>query len=112
MAYRSPPKGKVTCCVEVGERSLIVEGTCSVVVDNNYGADADGNRGVSMTFYEDFEIESIDDNETGESFRLEVFTKEEQEQIWKAFEDGTVDPPYEPDYDDWDDGDFERDEAY
>ena len=33
----------------------------SFVTDDNYGADADGNRGVSMSFVEDFYVTIIND---------------------------------------------------
>jgi len=36
------------------------------VVDSNYGADADGNRGVRMTFIEDIEIERVVDSQGNE----------------------------------------------
>ena len=37
----------------------------SVFVDNNYGADADGNRGISMMFLDEFALKTVF-NEKGE----------------------------------------------
>ena len=41
---------------------LTVNVQATKVIDNNYGADADGNRGIRQTWLEDVEITSVEDD--------------------------------------------------
>jgi hypothetical protein len=45
--------------IEHKDRIFLVDGVADVTTDRNFGADADGNRGVSMDFVEDVKINSI-----------------------------------------------------
>ena len=51
--------------IEVGDFVFYVDGTISWIVDKNYGADLDGNRGVQMDWIEDgdLEVNNIEGNE-------------------------------------------------
>jgi hypothetical protein len=52
--------------INVAGREYNCEVDVDVVTDPNYGADADGNRGVSMDFMEEVVFTKIEDAESGD----------------------------------------------
>lgn len=51
--------------IKIKDKLYSVDYQMIVYTDNNYGADADGNRGLPMTFVEDIYVKSIlDENDT------------------------------------------------
>lgn len=63
MSYRSWKKTlNLTVCDE-HDRKLEVDVEVDVYYESNYGADADGNRGMPMTFIQDFNIGEIHDQQ-------------------------------------------------
>ena len=71
-----------------------IEADGSIHTDNNYGADADGNRGVTRHFLEDFTFKITDargndiTDKLREKFSMEYQWAEEaaEEKLWEQFE--------------------------
>lgn len=53
--------------VEVDDRFLLVEFSVEIVREPKWGEDADGNRGMPVEFVDDWGIDAIFDEETGEN---------------------------------------------
>lgn len=92
-----PTKASHTFFVEYEDKEYSVTGSATFVHDSNYGADADGNRGMAMDFIEDVCFE-IDDDKN--------IPKETQQQILKLAEEMSDPGAWEcddgSDYDDYD----------
>lgn len=89
-----------TIQIEHKDREFSVEISAVLVHDGNYGADADGNRGMPMDFIEDVTVESVAAND-GEPVPDEV-KKEVEALAEKRADDHDWEVP-EPDYPEWDD---------
>ncbi len=48
--------------IEIGDYVFYLDGTISWIVDKNYGADADGNRGTEMDWIEDGNLTVMNEN--------------------------------------------------
>lgn len=85
--------------IEHNGREFEVEVSAVLVHEADYGADADGNRGIAVDFIEDVSVESIsaaDENPISEEERKAIETlaeKKADEHAWEA---------PEPDYPDFD----------
>jgi len=51
-----------TFYIEYGDHEYEVELSANCIHDSNYGADADGNRGMPMSWVEDIELVSMDED--------------------------------------------------
>ena len=88
----------MSCVVTLKDgREVNVLGEATYVYDPNYGADADGNRGMPMWFRDDSDITEVSLVETDASVALKDLSKEDQDLIWKEFED--TEPPESSFYD-------------
>jgi len=48
--------------IDLGDVTYYVNGEARFIVDKNYGADADGNRGHTATWFELDDVEILDEN--------------------------------------------------
>ena len=73
---------------------LGIEYTTDVAVfmyrDSNYGADADGHRGISMDFIDDIKIEKVRD----------LIGEDVSEEVWEKMEEGIIEAVYKEELDD------------
>jgi len=77
--------------------------TITIVSDNNYGSDADGNRGVYREDIDDYTIDSVAD-ENGKSVEI---TDEIRSAIDDAFDKAEIDSaPQEREYEPYDQEDY------
>lgn len=60
-----------------------IEAEYHFVIEDNYGADADGNRGAEQAFLEDYSFEIF--NELGENLTQQI--KEKDNELYKSMED-------------------------
>ena len=84
-------KARHTFFVEYEDKEYSVTGSATFSHDSNYGADADGNRGMPMDFIDDVCFEIDDDKD---------IPKETQQQILKLAEEMSDPGAWECDEDD------------
>ena len=49
--------------IEIDEKDFTATGTVDFITESNYGADADGNRGIEKTYIDDWDIVEVVDSE-------------------------------------------------
>ena len=49
--------------IRVGNTNYLLNGTITISEEKNYGADADGNRGVTMHYLDDHDLEILNDDD-------------------------------------------------
>lgn len=92
---------KHTFYVEYGEVEYEVIGCATLIHDSNYGADADGNRGVSMDFIDDISFELCEEaKKLPEADQNAIFDLAEKLGDKHDWADDIIEPD-EPDYDDY-----------
>lgn len=48
--------------INVNDKNYLVSGSITIEKESNYGADADGNRGIEVTYVEDYDLRVSDLN--------------------------------------------------
>lgn len=101
------------------EVEVQVNGDAEIYTDSNYGADADGRRGISQDFMDDFGItvtsasgqDVTKDLETNHPKEFAKLESEAEEKLWSEF--GDFDPSDDGDaaYDAWKDEQSEKEQA-
>ena len=61
IGYEGKNMKHIESVIEFKDQDFHYVAAASIVKDNNYGADADGNRGISVTFLDEFVIRSVFD---------------------------------------------------
>lgn len=87
---------ETTIDVEGFEICVLVEADGYIYTEPDYGADADGNRGVKMDFLEDFKIEKVWD---GSNKDITDKLKERHPHVWQSLEKEIEEKFFEAQYD-------------
>ncbi len=87
--------------IETDEGEFIVDATITIEKDSNYGADADGNRGIASSWIGDIVINNVFDISKQQHVKKEDLSSDTLEQINSYIKDNADTDPDEPDYEEF-----------